>query len=280
MDSNKLKSLVAPCSVAARRVDVGDLTMNVVVAGAGRPIVLIHGLGWDHTLWGRQIERLKEHYRVVAGDTRGHGETDKPDGTYSIKQFTADWEALLERLATGPALIVGFSLGGMIAQRLALVRPDLVGALVLVNTTCTVPSSGREHMDGRLAAMKAKGARAAAELAASSVFSEAWRDAHPEQLAEFIEWRAAQDQNALRAVMHAASDFDISAELSQLNVPALVVTALGDTLMVPAAQAPLATLIPGAKQVHVPQSGHMLPIENAIVFDSILDDFLAQHWHP
>jgi 3-oxoadipate enol-lactonase len=280
MGPTKLKSFVEPCPVPARRIEIGGLAMNCVTAGAGRPIVFIHGLGWDHTLWGRQIERLRGRYRVIAADTRGHGETDKPEGPYTIEQFVADWASLLDKLAVSSALIVGFSLGGMIAQRLALLRPDLVGSLVLVSTTCRVPAVGREQMNERLAAMKASGARAAAEVAAKSVFSAAWRSEHPGQLDDFIAWRAGQDQAALREVMRAVANFDTAAELCNIKVQTLVVTALGDKLMPPQAQASLAQLVAGAQQVHIHDAGHMVSIEKAHQFDAALDDFLARHWTP
>jgi 3-oxoadipate enol-lactonase len=280
MGPTKLRSFVEPCPVPAQRIDVGGLGMNYVVAGVGRPIVFLHGLGWDHTLWGRQIERLRDRYRVIAADTRGHGETDKPAGPYTVAQFVADWAALMDKLGVSSALFVGFSLGGMIAQQLALRRPDLVGALVLVNTTCRVPSSGREHMGERLAAMQAGGARAAAEVAARSVFSEAWRNEHPEQLADFIDWRAGHDQVALREVMRAASELDIADELCNIKVQTRVVTALGDTLMPPQSQALIAERLAGADEVHIPDAGHMVSIEKAHQFDAALDDFLTRHWTP
>jgi len=274
----KLKSFVEPCTAAARRIDVGGFTMSVVVAGSGRPIVFLHGLGWDHTLWGRQIERLSQHYKVVAADTRGHGETDKPPGPYSIEQFTSDWIALLDKLTLSSALIVGFSLGGMIAQCIALRRPDLVGALVLAGTACRVPAVGQEHMNARLEAMKARGPRAAAEVAGRSVFSEGWRNAHPEQFADFIEWRVGQDQAALLEAMRAVGEFDVCAELPKLKVPILVVTSLGDELMPPQEQGRIAKLVPGAELVTIEAAGHMVSIEKPRQFDAALDDFLARHW--
>jgi 3-oxoadipate enol-lactonase len=276
----KSKSFVEPCSTPARRIDVGGLKMNVVTAGAGRPIVLIHGLGWDHTLWGRQIARLNAAYLVVAGDTRGHGETDKPAGPYSITKFVGDWTALLDRLELSSALILGFSLGGMIAQQLALSRPDLVGALILVNTACRAPAIGRAHMNERLAVMKLNGARAAAEVAARSVFSESWRNAHPDQLADFVSWREGQDQKALREVMRATADFDVTSEIPTIKVPTLLITSLGDQLMPPQAQASIAELIVGAEHIKVAEAGHMVSIEKPVQFDAILDDFLARRWQP
>jgi pimeloyl-ACP methyl ester carboxylesterase len=280
MSETKARSIVDLCSTPPKRIDTGRLVMNAVVAGAGRPVVFMHGLGWDNTLWGPQVERLRTRYRVIAADTRGHGETDKPEGPYSIDQFTIDWISLIRTLGAYPALFVGFSLGGMIAQQIATIAPELVGGLVLVSTSCRSPDVGRDHMEKRLAAMTADGPVAAAKLAAESIFSESWRRAHPQRLEAFVNWRAAQDQPALREVMRAVMNFDVTKGLPGISVPTLVLTALGDTLMRPEAQSLILNYVPHATQANVSGSGHMVSIEKPTEFDSILDDFLSKHWAP
>ena len=263
-----------------RGINVGALTMNVIVSGVGRSIVLIHGLGWDCTLWTRQIRRLSSHYAIIAGDTRGHGGSDKPPGPYTINQFTDDWAALLEHLRAGPALILGFSLGGMIAQRLAVTRPELVGALILASTTSRIPPNSREHMESRLSAMRDQGPAAAAEIAAKSVYSATWRANNPDLLAAFVKWRAGQDQNGLMNAMLATTEFDVSAKLDQIKVPTLVITGAEDTLIRPDAQADIAKRIPGAQHEVIQEAGHMASIEAPDAFNRIVDGFLARHWPP
>jgi hypothetical protein len=80
----------APAAATERRVATGRLTMNIVEAGSGPPVLLLHGLGWDHSLWNPTVERLAKHYRAIAADTRGHGATDKPDGPYDMAMFARD----------------------------------------------------------------------------------------------------------------------------------------------------------------------------------------------
>lgn len=267
-------------AVPPRRIDVGRLTMNAVVAGSGRPIVFIHGLGWDCTLWTPQIRRLSARYTVIAADTRGHGGTDKPPGPYSIPQFAEDWAALIERVCAEPTLIVGFSLGGMIAQRIAVTWPELVGALILAGTTCRIPSNSRQHMDSRLAAMRDQGPVAAAQVAAKSVYSEGWRARNPDILAAFVNWRAAQNQTALMDAMLATTEFDVTGALPKVSVPTLVITGAADTLIQPEAQAEIAKHIPGAQHKLIADAGHMASVEATEAFDRIVDGFLAHHWPP
>ena len=85
-------------SATVRRVATGRLAMYIVEAGNGPPVLFIHGLGWDHSLWNPTVERLAVCYRAIAADTRGHGATDKPDGPYEIEMFAQDYAALIDAL--------------------------------------------------------------------------------------------------------------------------------------------------------------------------------------
>jgi pimeloyl-ACP methyl ester carboxylesterase len=231
---------------------------------------LIHGLGWDHALWAPQIEWLAQHFSVLAADTRGHGDSDKPPGPYSIRQFADDWIALLDALEIRQAAIGGFSQGGMIAQEIALKRPDLVSRLVLAGTTCKSSPSARQNMMDRLKLLEQVGATAAAEMAAASIFSEKWRASHPAYVGDFVKRRAAQDQTALAAAMMATTDFDTSARLRTLGIPVGIVIGLNDTLITPDAQREIGKNIPAAKIFEIENSGHMVSIEQPEAFDRVL----------
>ncbi len=268
-----------PDNAQAQRVRTDRLSMFTVQSGDGRPMVMLHGLGWDSSLWFPTMAQLAPEYRAVAADTRGHGQTDKPDGPYSIDMFAQDWAALLDRLDVTRATVIGLSQGGMVAQALALARPDLVGRLVLVATACRTHASGRANMESRLAAMADAGAEAAARVAAESVFSAAWREANPEELARFIHWRCLAPAAPLTAAMRAVYDFDLSADLPRIAVPTLIVSGGADTLTKPAAMHEIAGLIPGAELVSIPGAGHIIPVEAPGAFAAHLQDFLRRT-HP
>lgn len=267
-----------PEPLPADRFAIGNIRMAAAVAGDGPPIVLIHGLGWDRNLWRPQVERLSSRYRVVAGDSRGHGESDKPPGPYSIDMFADDWAALLDGLGITGACIVGFSQVGMTAQVLAGKRPDLISALCLVSTVGRFPDAGRANMEKRLAAQAAEGAEAAGRVAAESIFSEAWRTSHPDELARFVSWRAGHDQEALAHAMRAAYGFDATPVHPGIGVPTLVVAGSADSLTPAAGMRDIAAAIPGAAYAEVPGAGHMIPIEQPDTFDKVLDGFLDSHF--
>lgn len=266
-----------PSSATERRVDTGRLTMNMVEAGRGPCVLLIHGLGWDHSLWNATIARLSPRCRAIAVDSRGHGATDKPDGSYDIEMFARDYAALADTLGLSHVCAVGLSQGGMIAQRLALLRPDLVSALVLISTSCKSHPSLRDNMEARIAAMDAAGPEAAAHIAAESIFSLAWRAAHPSELARFIGWRSLMPVPPLNAATRALYGFDLSGDLPRIAVPTLVIAGEADTLTRPAGMEEIAALIPGAEFHQIAGAGHMIPVEQPEPLAALVDRFLERH---
>lgn len=263
-----------PDGAVARRIRTGRLAMLAVEAGEGPPVVLIHGLGWDSSLWFPILAALAPRHRVVAADTRGHGESDKPDGPYSIASFADDWVALLDALQVRAATIVGLSQGGMVAQALAIARPDLVARLVLVSTSCRARPGARDAMESRLVALAEAGPEAAARLAAESIFSAGWRARHPQQLARFLNWRLLAATAPLVAATRALFDVDLSASLPGIGVPTLVIAGSGDTLTPIEAMQEIASLIPSATLHELPEVGHMIPVEAPTRFSELLQEFL------
>ncbi len=222
------------------------------------------------------MSQLASRYRVIAADTRGHGETDKPDGPYSIAGFAADWAALLDRLQVKQACVVGLSQGGMVAQALALERPDLVSRLVLVATACRSHPAARENMEARILALADAGPEAAARVAADSIFSPAWRAANPAALSRFLAWRCLAPAAPLIAAMRAVYDFDLSGDLKSIRVPTLILSGTADTLTKPEAMREIAGLISGAELHSIEGAGHIIPVEKPDAFAESLDRFLER----
>lgn len=251
--------------------------MHLVEAGQGPPVLLIHGLGWDGSLWNPTLDLLSGDHHVLASDTRGHGTTDAPAGPYSIDGFARDYAALLDALGLSSLCVVGLSQGGMIAQTLALTRPDLVGALVLVSTSSRSDPGAQASMEARLEAMEQKGAAGAAIVAAESIFSPGWRAAHLAEVERFVAWRAAMPLEPIKAATRAAYGFDVSNELSRIRVPTLVVAGSADRLTPPASMEDIAARIPGARLVVLPDVGHILPVEQPDTFHAHLVPFVQAH---
>ncbi|MBX9827189.1 MAG: alpha/beta hydrolase [Xanthobacteraceae bacterium] len=266
-----------PAGATERRVATERLTMNIAEAGSGPAVLLLHGLGWDRSLWNPTIENFASQYRMIAADTRGHGATDKPDGPYDMEMFARDYAALAAALGLKRVCVIGLSQGGMVAQKLALIRPDLVSALVLVSTSCRSDPSLRDNMEARIAAMDKAGPVAAAKIAAESIFSPGWREANPAALARFYEWRAAMPMAPLNAATRALYDFNLSEDLPSIKVPTWVIAGAEDGLTKPKGMEEIAALIPGAKYQLIPKSGHMIPVEQPDRLRALLSEFLDAH---
>lgn len=125
-------------------IDVKGATLAVRDAGAGPPLVLIHGLGLDHTHFDALSARLPDH-RVIRPDLRGHGASTVPPAPYTMGALVTDIEAVLDHLNIKDAVVFGLSLGGMIAQGLAIKRLDLVRGMVLCSTAAKIGQPGQWH---------------------------------------------------------------------------------------------------------------------------------------
>lgn len=262
----------------ARMVRANGIGMHMVSAGNGPPLTFIHGLGWDHRMWRPAFDHYAGRYRTIAGDSRGHGLSDMPDGPYTMAQFADDWAGALEAVTALPGCVIGLSQGGMVAQALAIAAPHKVKALVLVSTTCRAAADTTANMADRLENMRKAGARAGAEIAATSIFSEGFRTANPAYIEAFIEARAAQPQEPLISAMAALSHFDYCAGLEQLDIPTLVIAGTQDALTPPDAVRAVAAHIPNAELVEMPGAGHIIPTEQPEAFFTIIDRFLSQHY--
>ncbi len=258
-----------------RKVVVDGTLLHVAEAGSGPALVFFHGLGWTHALWAAAFDRYADRYRVIAGDTRGHGQSGKPEGPYSIARFAADWTGALDALGVENPILVGFSQGGMIAQQMAVNAPSRYKALFLACTTSATNPVGFANMAARIKAMETEGAAAAARVALESVFSPAYRSTHAAQMEQFIRWRAAADQASLASAMLATRDYDVRAALGSLSMPRRVVCGGADALTPPARVAETASAL-GSVLHTMEGSGHMAQIEQPGRFYAELDSLLSE----
>jgi 3-oxoadipate enol-lactonase len=264
--------------ITSRAVRTNGIHMHVAEAGNGPPLVFMHGLGWDHTLWRPAMAKFSAGYRVVAADTRGHGLSDKPAGPYSIDLFAADWHGVIRELGLQRPCIVGFSQGGMAAQVMASQHPEEIGPLFLVSTACRSDPSVRDKLEERIKQAQIDGPVGAARMAAKSIFSAGFAAAHPKVIEDFIAWRAAMEQPPLVHATRAGYGFDVSSRLKGVRVPAKVVYGEEDTLTPPAVVKQVAAALPAAELEGVPGAGHMIPVEQPDTFHRILSSFLQQHY--
>lgn len=229
--------------------------------GRGEPVLLITGLGASAYGWHRTVPWLSQHYRVLVMDNRGTGRSDAPDGAYTVAGMAVDAAAVLDAAGDRTAHVIGASLGGMIAQRLALAQPERVRSLVLV---CTSPG-GRHAVPPSPAVAAAMAERHADPSTAYRrnawfLYGEATRAHHPERIEEDLEnrLRLPTTPAGYAGQVAAIRGHDSWDELPALAVPTLVMHGEADALVPAANGVLLAERIPGARLVLVPGGGHNL----------------------
>jgi pimeloyl-ACP methyl ester carboxylesterase len=253
--------------------------LHYEVHGGGEPVLLIMGLGSNAYGWHRTIPWLSERYETIAFDNRGTGRSDVPDGPYAIAQLAADAAAVLDATGHASAHVVGASLGGMIAQRLALQSPHRLRSLVLV---CTTPGS---HNAARASDAVMTGLVQGGEDPATVYRRNAWflygeetRTRYPERIEEDLAHRAKipTQPNGYLGQLQAAMHHDTWDELPSIAVPTLVVHGDADLLVPTENGRLLAARIPGAELVLVPGAGHMLQADAGDTVREAVLGFLAR----
>lgn len=235
--------------------------------GSGPPILLLQGLGMSGRMWlTLPGGLLKAGYTVITPDSRGTGLSDTPAPPYSMKALAADAAAVLEDARVPAALVVGISLGGMVAQHLALRFPERVRGLVLAATTCGVPH-GRPPRPGTIALL-VRGFLSSSPATGAMIQR---RLAHPASLQRtpglFRPWSRALAQFPPRPAgvfgqMAAAGLHSAGRMLGRLRCPVEVITGADDQIIPPVNSAVLARLIPAAEHTVVPEAGHVFPLEH------------------
>lgn len=114
--------------------DIHQTSLYYEIHGTGAPVLFIHGLGSSVADWELQLDFFAQHYQVILVDLRGHGQSSRPSTGYSISQFAADIQALLQHLGYQRVHLVGISLGGMVGFQLAVAAPDLLHSLTVLNS--------------------------------------------------------------------------------------------------------------------------------------------------
>ena len=256
----------------------GDVRIAYEQRGAGKPVLLIHGLGYDRYGWGPLPGLLGEEFRVVLFDNRGVGESDAPPGLYSAPMMAADTLAVLDAAGVERAHVVGTSLGGMIAQELVLAHPERVSRLVLAGTT---PGSPRAYpYPERALALFAQFPQLPLEEGLRRFVENALADGtvetRPELVDEIYAYRLAH-RPALEAWQSqgaAGLAFDAIDRLGEIRVPTLVLTGTADNVVDHRNSQLLADGIPGARLELFDGLGHLFFWEEPHRFAQAVGDFL------
>lgn len=248
--------------------------------GAGAPVLLIMGLGMNATGWWRTVPVLVQAgLQVLAFDNRGVGRSERPPGPYSVAQMADDAAAVLDAAGVQRAHVYGISLGGMIAQELALRHPLRVARLVLGATT---PGGARaiSPPERTLRFFASRGQMTAEESVWASVpynYAPRTRREHGDWIAQDIvqRLRFPVQADGYQAQLAAALGHDAYERLASVSAPTLVLHGQQDAMIDPGNARLLAQLIPGARLQELPDAGHLY-ITDEPGADRQVAEFLAE----
>ena len=260
-----------------RMADLGDIALHYREDGPpdGTPLVFANALGTDLRLWDDVLPHLPGGLRIIRYDMRGHGLSDCPKGPYSMGALVRDAERLLDHLQIRDCVFVGLSIGGMVAQGLAVKRLDLMRAMVLSNSAAKI---GQPDMWAeRIAAVQKGGVAALSEATLQRWFSRTFR-ATPEiaALRHMLERTPAEGYTACGAAI-AGTDF--YTPTSGLRLPTLGIAGSEDRSTPPDLVRETVELIPGADFRLIRQAGHLPCVDRPENFAILLSEFLARISH-
>ena len=238
----------------------GNTSIDYDISGEGPPLLLISGLGFGRWGWFKQVPAFARHFRTITFDVRGERRLEN-----GVGDLVDEVVSLLDHLGVKKAHVLGTSLGGFVAQELALLRPDLVDRLVLVCTS--YGGSGPESMSMQaLSDMLGWGSfspEGVVRRGLETATSETYRVEHADEFEQLVSWRLADSPSevAYNEQAMAGAGFDLSREVGHITSPTLVIHGSEDRYVPVANAAALAGEIPGAKLRVLDRAGHLVFIE-------------------
>ncbi|MBM4160217.1 MAG: alpha/beta fold hydrolase [Ignavibacteria bacterium] len=242
----------------------------------GLPVIFIHGFPFNHSMWDPQMKALPNHFRAIAYDVRGHGESDVVDGQFTIEFFVDDLIALLDHLVIERAVLVGLSMGGYIALRAVERHPERVRAMVLCDTRSEADSNeGKTKRSATIKAVKANGVAAFAEDFVKLVFAPQTFETDPQTIQMIkIAIRGNSPLGICGTALAIACRTDTTAALPSISVPTLILVGEHDNLTPPAAAQAMHDKIAGSELHILSHAAHMSNLENTTDFNKHLIEFL------
>lgn len=259
---------------------VGSIELYYERSGSGPPILFIGGLGAGQMLWANVVAHLKHEYECITFDNRGIGQSSKPPSGYTIPDLSRDSLGLLDSLSVTKAHVVGMSMGGLIAQDMALEHPENIKSLVMAGSFAKTSARGDLIQETRKILQKRLDPYEYFLVQATWMFG-------PETLGkpDFAENYARnmadnphpQAKHAFDQLADGVARFDTRERLKDINVPSLVVVGEEDIMASPSQSKALAEGIPGAELVVLPKLGHFcLATEGSKQFADCITSFIKR----
>lgn len=255
-----------------------DIVTYYEEAGSGEPLVLIMGIGGDLQAWRFQVQELSKHFRVITFDNRGAGRTSAPDRPYSIKGMADDLNDLMDVLKVEKAHILGYSMGGYIAQEFAIAYPKRVSRLILLATAARIDGFGRAVVESWIDVRNSNLSREQiARHTAPWLYSPQLlddRERYEQAIRNSMANRWEQEDHAFIRQAEAVLGWDPGDRASGIKAPTLIVAG-EDDILVPARNSEALGKLIGGSVVKVLPGGHVGCIEHPAAYNAAFIEHLT-----
>jgi 3-oxoadipate enol-lactonase len=259
----------------AKFVSSDGVELHYSVEGTGPWVTLIHGIGADLENWNAIAKILSPHFKVLRADLRGHGSSGRIS-TCSIDNFVADVAELLDELGVEKTHVVGFSLGGLIAQKYAIGRPSKLSRLVLISSVAERTPQERERVKKRADQIDREGIASVVSAAEDRWFTPKFKVAHPDLVQARLKQLIANEHHSYAAGYRVFAEADEGLRYSRIDVPTLIMTGENDSGSSPRMARLLHDTIQGSELFILPELRHSVLLEAPETIAALVLDFLQQ----
>ncbi|GEM_PF-137974 len=275
------RDLVLRGIIHAMKARINGIDMAYELVGKEIPLLWIHAYPLDRSTWNPQTKALSDCARHIVPDLRGFGESDAPDGVYTMDLMADDMRGLLDSLKVERAVVVGLSMGGYIALSFALRYPDRLGGLVLAGTRAgrDAPEAAKARLENADRALR-EGVRPVVEPMLAKLISTSTATERPELVEELRRLLLANRPNGIAGALRGmAARPDSTPRLGEIRVPTLILAGSDDVIISPAESRAMAAGITHATLVEIPQAGHLVNLEQPRAFNDAVRSFLKRLPH-
>lgn len=256
---------------------INGITVAYDDNGSGPAVLLIHGFPLSRRMWRPQTRALTEAgFRVITPDLRGFGESDAPEGPYSMELFADDMIELLDHLGIGEAVVGGMSMGGYVLFNLLERYPARIRGACFITTRANADDeAGKERRLLLAREVMRFGPQVVAESFEKLLFAEETLKERPKLVAEVYGWMTGNDSRGIAGGLLAMRERkEYTPLLPGFTAPSLAIGAEGDKAAPPETARIIAAGIPGCRLAIIPEAGHMANLENPGAFNAALLEFL------
>jgi 3-oxoadipate enol-lactonase len=258
------------------KAKTNGIELNYEIEGDDGPwVVLSHSLACNLHMWDEQVELLRDRFRVLAFDTRGHGKSDAPSGAYTLDELVEDARGLLSGLGIDKAHWVGLSMGGMIGMLYALKYPETFESMVLCDTSSRIPAELAPAWEGRIKTANELGMPALVEGTLGRWFTEPFVKAGNDVIASVARMIVDTPVAGYTGCCHAIPKLDCTDELHAIACPVQIIVGEQDAGTPVAMSEVIHKAIPGSELVIIADASHLSNLEQPEKFNLALDGFLS-----